>query len=437
VLTTLWSRLWLAVFLATVIPILAVLIAGIALAEHRTTQTDLRSLERQAKLLSAILAKQPTRDELTITHAVESVGRQLEIVGLADAGTLLPPDAVDRLRKKGLASGTIAADNGESMFAAVRQGSEAVIVLRPYDSPFFDWRPWTGRFFLGAGLAALCSVLASLVVARAITRPVARVARASRRLAEGGHPVQLRSGGVRELHDLTAAFNEMSDQLAAARAAEKRFLLSVSHELKTPVAAIRGFAEGQQEGVVTPDEASSFILDESDRLERLVQDLLDLARLDAHQFTIEFETVDLEALAGDAILRCDAQARALGVPLELRSPGPRWAIGDRHRVVQILSNLLENALRVSPDGAAVVLEVGDGSVSVADAGPGLSESDLEHAFERFYLYRRYQNERPVGTGLGLALVKELAQAMGGDVSVSSRQGEGSVFTLILGQRKAR
>jgi signal transduction histidine kinase len=435
VLTTLWSRLWLAVFLATVIPILAVLIAGIALADRSATQADLRSLERQARLLSAILAKQPTRDELTITRAVESVGRQLEIVRLADAGTLLPADAVDRLRATGLASGHASVADRDSLFAAVRQGPEAVIVLRPYQPPFFDWRPWTGRFFLGAGLAALSSAVASLIVARAITRPVSRVARASRLLAEGGPPAELETGGARELRELTTAFNEMAEQLATAHEAERSFLLSVSHELKTPVAAVRGFAEGQREGVIAPDEASSFILKESDRLECLVQDLLDLARLKQHQFAIELEPINLEAVAGDAVRRYEPQARALDVTLEFRSQGPRWVVGDSHRVVQVLSNLLENALRVTPAEAAVVVEVNDARVSVMDAGPGLSRSDLEHAFERFYLYRRYRNERQVGTGLGLALVKELAQAMGGDVTVGSKEGEGSVFTLILRQHR--
>jgi two-component system OmpR family sensor kinase len=437
VLTTLWSRLWLAVFLATVIPILAVLVAGIALADRSATQADLRSLERQARLLSAILAKQPTRDELTIKNAVASVGRQLEILPLAEAGTALPAGTVDRLRASGLAYGHATVAGHDSLYAVVRQGNEAVMITRPYQPPYFDWRPWTGRFFLGAGLAALCSAVASLIVARAITRPVARVARASRRLAEGGPPAELATGGARELRDLTTAFSEMADQLASAHDAERSFLLSVSHELKTPVAAIRGFAEGQAEGVVDPGEASSFILDESDRLQRLVQDLLDLARLDQHQFAIELEPVDLEVLAGDAIRRCEPQARALDVGLDLRSQGPRWVIGDGHRVVQVLSNLLENALRVTPAGSVILVEVSDGRVSVADAGPGLSRSDLDHAFERFYLYRRYRNERQVGTGLGLALVKELAQAMGGDVAVTSEEGDGSVFTLVLRQDRPR
>jgi two-component system OmpR family sensor kinase len=431
VLTTLWSRLWLAVFLATTIPILAVLAAGIALADRSSTQSDLRSLERQATLLSAILTKQPTRDETTIKRAVDSVGRQLEILPLSDTPSWLSTDALTRLREAGLTSGRVTIAGRDRLFAAVRHGDEVVVVLRPYQPPFFDWRPWTGRFFLGAGLAALCSAVASLLVARAITRPVARVARASRRLAEGGPPAPLETSGARELRDLTTAFNEMADQLAVAHEAERTFLLSVSHELKTPVAAIRGFAEGQQEGIVAPDEASSFILDESDRLEHLVQDLLDLARLDQHTFAIELQPVDLESVAQDAVHRCEPRARSLDVALELRSRGPSWVTGDGHRIVQILSNLLENALRVTPAGAAAVIEVSDGRVSVADAGPGLSPADLQHAFERFYLYNRYRDQRQVGTGLGLALVKELAEAMGGDVTVSSREGAGSVFTLAL------
>jgi two-component system sensor histidine kinase BaeS len=222
----------------------------------------------------------------------------------------------------------------------------------------------------------------------------------------------------------------MAKQLAEARAAERQFLLSVSHELKTPLTAIRGYAEGLAEGAVPEDEAAETIARESARLERLVRDLLDLARMRRSEFSVRREPIDLGAVARECLARYEAQARDFGVSLEIDVAEPAGALGDADRMVQVVSNLVENALRVAPPGGSVRILAALGVLAVADDGPGLADEELERAFERFYLYSRYGRERPVGTGLGLAIVKELAEGMGGAVDVQSEPGR-TIFTVRL------
>jgi two-component system sensor histidine kinase BaeS len=275
--------------------------------------------------------------------------------------------------------------------------------------------------------------VASLLLARAIARPVRRVAEASRELAEGRRPGQLPVEGYDELAVLSASFNDMSVQLERAREAEQRFLLWVSHELKTPLTAIRGYAEGLEEGAVDPAEAGRILTDEAARLELLVQDLLDLARTHQPGFTVRREAIDLAEVAREAVRRYEPRARGFEVRLSVGEPEAQApAMGDPDRVLQVVSNLVENALRCTPAGGSVTLIAGPGpDLAVADTGPGIGPEDLPRAFERFFLYRRYGGERPVGTGLGLALVKELTDAMGGSVEVRSEPGRGTRFVVHL------
>jgi two-component system sensor histidine kinase BaeS len=230
---------------------------------------------------------------------------------------------------------------------------------------------------------------------------------------------------------MAASFNEMAAQLQRAREAERNFLLSVSHELKTPLTAIRGYAEAVEDGAVDAREAAATVASEARRLERLVRDLLDLARMNRTDFSVHNTEIDLAEVADDAVRRYEQQAEAFGVALHASSDGAAPALADADRVLQIVSNLVENALRLTPPGGEVRVVAAPGILRVEDTGPGLAEADTEHAFERFYLHERYGLERKVGTGLGLAIVKELTLAMGGDVDVESRPDTLTVFTVRL------
>jgi signal transduction histidine kinase len=213
------------------------------------------------------------------------------------------------------------------------------------------------------------------------------------------------------------------------RAAERNFLLSVSHELKTPLTAIRGYAEGLGEGVFNADEAARTITVEASRLERLVRDLLDLARMNRSEFSVRREDVDLAEIAREAVRRHEVTANQFEVAL-VASGVESWVSADYDRLLQVASNLVENALRETPAGGSVTVRAEPGQLVVSDTGPGIPAGDVSHAFERFYLYDKIGKERPVGSGLGLAIVKQLAVAMGGDVQVESGS-DGTTFVVAL------
>jgi two-component system sensor histidine kinase BaeS len=225
----------------------------------------------------------------------------------------------------------------------------------------------------------------------------------------------------------------MATELATSREAERAFLLSVSHELKTPLTAIRGYAEAVQDGAIDAQEAAATVAQEAARLERLVRDLLDLARMNRTDFSIHPTEIDLAEVADDAVRRYHSQAAGFGVELSAVSDGTAPAVGDADRVLQVVSNLVENALRLTPRGGSVRVVTAPGVLRVEDTGPGLEDADRARAFERFYLHERYGRERAVGTGLGLAIVKELTEAMGGRVSVESEPGRLTTFTIRLAQ----
>jgi signal transduction histidine kinase len=271
----------------------------------------------------------------------------------------------------------------------------------------------------------------SFGVARLIARPVRRVADAARRLGRTQKAEHLPLEGARELVALAASFNDLSDQLERAREAERSFLLSVSHELKTPLTAIRAWSEALQEQAVSPQEAARTVAAEALRLERLVGDLLDLARMNKSEFSVQRTDVEFDSVLAHVARRYEHHAGAFAVELQVAAePGAR-AVGDADRILQIVSNLVENALRLTPPGGAVTVRAEGTAIVVEDSGPGLAPEDIERAFERFYLYSRYGHERRVGTGLGLAIVDELARKLGGSVTVRSVPGEKTAFTLRL------
>jgi two-component system sensor histidine kinase BaeS len=325
--------------------------------------------------------------------------------------------------------------DGEATYLGKRQlysyrtlPNRGLILLRPA-SLTSAWRPFLVDLLLAGLVGVLFAAVISFFVARSIVRPIRRVADATRALAADERHDPLPTEGSTELVALALAFNQMTEQLAASREAERNFLLSVSHELKTPLTAIRGYAEGLADGAFDADEAARTIVLEAGRLERLVRDLLDLARMNRAEFSVRTEPVDLAETAREAVGRHEASAREFGV--ELRAGGVEaWVEGDGDRLLQVASNLVENALRETPAGGSVTVTAAAGTLVVADTGPGIPAGDIPHAFERFYLYEKVGKDRPVGSGLGLAIVKQLATAMGGDVRVESGLA-GTTFTVSL------
>ncbi len=426
------ARLFVGIAATLAVSTIVMLAVGAALT-RRSLDNDARSaLDRQVDLIVAQHAATPLpRGETALGRFLATEQERLAILTPEQAELLLPATAAETLRSSGRADGTVDV-RGEPFLYAARLGSgDAIVLLRSARNQSDDWQPFLVGLAIAALIGAVLAAVVAFLLARAVARPVTRVAAASRRLAEGESPDPLPIEGSTELRQLSLAFNELSEELHRAQDAERAFLLSVSHELKTPLTAIRGHAEGLADGVVQPERAGEVIEREAHRLERLIRDLLDLARLRRRSFDVTLVPVDLGEVAGEALARHGHQAQVYGVGLELRVEPTAEAIADAGRALQALSNLVENAIRCTPKGGTVEIVAAPGRLAVIDDGPGLEPGDLGRAFERFYLWDRYGADRPVGSGLGLAIVAELAAAMGGRVTVASTPGSGSTFTLEL------
>lgn len=396
---------------------------AVVLVRHRIANQRMATLESQAGVL-ALAGGAP---------GALSAGQHVYRVGTGRPRRIRPAAAAAILAviPAGSAEGTASAAGRQLLYVARRTAVGRIVLIRPAKLAFAEWRPFLVSLALaGLGGAALAALLAYLL-ARRLTRPIGELASATRRLAAGEPGVAVPVHGEDELAGLGRAFNEMSRDLERANETQRRFLESVSHELKTPLTAIHGYAEALREGAVSSDEGGRVISAESDRLERLVSDLLDLARLRRAGFSVAREPVELSALAAQALARHLPQAAEVGIELTSTAQSDAWVLGDAGRILQVASNLIENALRLTPSGGRITVATGPGELSVTDTGPGLAPEDLARAFERFYLHDRYRSERAVGSGLGLAIVHELASAMSGSVQASSPDASGAHFTLRL------
>jgi two-component system sensor histidine kinase BaeS len=413
------ARIFAATLAALALTLVLTIAIGAVLTRRQVDRSQAFAVARRADDLAA----QRRQDVTYIRENKELSGDVLKLAQPRAAFARLVPD-VNR------------SSDGETTYQGRRQlysyrtlPNFGLILLRPTSLRSAAWRPFLGDLLLAALAGAAFAAAVSFLLARSIVRPIRRVAEATRALAADERHEPLPSEGSSELVSLAQAFNQMAAQLAASREAERDFLLSVSHELKTPLTAIRGYAEGLGEGVFDADEAARTINLEASRLERLVRDLLDLARMKRSEFSVRRGPVDLADAAREAVERHELRAREFGVTLTAEGT-ETWVEADYDRLLQVASNLVENALRETPAGGSVTVRAEPGRLVVADTGPGIPPEDVPHTFERFYLYDKIGKDRPIGSGLGLAIVEQLATAMGGDVQVESGP-DGTAFSVSL------
>ena len=311
--------------------------------------------------------------------------------------------------------------------------------------------PTAGEFFsayflrplLFAGaLAFLLAVLMAALVARSVVRPLQKLAVAAEAVARGDYNHRVPPRGPEEVRGVAESFNSMAAQVNMTQTAQRDLVANVSHDLKTPLTAISGWSQALLDGTAdTPDErrrAAETIFNEAGRMGRLVNDLLDLARLESGQFQLTQRFLDLGQVMTDVERGLLPRARDKEIDLSLDlSPTPP-VLGDRDRLVQVFTNLADNALTYTPVGGRVGLAVraANGSVEgvVSDTGPGIPEEELPRVFERFYRLEKSRTrgeDNRRGSGLGLAIVEELVHAHGGRISVSSRVGQGTTFVVSL------
>ena len=311
--------------------------------------------------------------------------------------------------------------------------------------------PTAGEFFsayflrplLYAGaLAFLLAVLLAALVARSVVRPLRNLAVAAGAIARGDYDHRVPPRGPEEVRGVAESFNSMAAQVNATQTAQRDLVANVSHDLKTPLTAISGWSQALLDGTAdTPDErrrAAETIFDEAGRMSRLVNDLLDLARLESGQFQLTQRFLDLGQVMADVERGLLPRARDKEIDLSLDlSPTPP-VLGDRDRLVQVFTNLADNALTYTPSGGRVGLAVRavNGAVEgiVSDTGLGIPAEELPRVFERFYRLeksRTREKDNRRGSGLGLAIVEELVHAHGGRISVSSQVGQGTTFVVSL------
>jgi two-component system sensor histidine kinase ResE len=256
----------------------------------------------------------------------------------------------------------------------------------------------------------------------------------------GGSVGFLKVEGPREVQELIRGFNGMSTRIKAAQQSQRQFVANVSHELKTPITIIQGFAQAMLDGTAdtleSEKQAARVIFDESGRMHRLVVNLLDLARLDSGTFDLKHESVDVDLLLQHVVERFTPQSNKRRVIIEFSPSKLPLIYGDSDRLSQVFTNLLDNALKYSPEGGRIIIRAAVDTnrmrVDITDTGAGISSEQLPFIFDRFF---QVDPSRKGGeqhsAGLGLAIVREIVQAHHGTITAQSSPGQGSTFTVRL------
>jgi two-component system OmpR family sensor kinase len=449
---TLTGRLVAASIVVALASVLVTGLAMIGLFRQGAEQSARDALGRDADIVAATLEDRRLRPSglpARLNTLERQLGRReitLSVVsadGRASGGALPAPLAaadVTAVRAAGTLSDRRRSGDTQWLVEGRPSGEGVVLLTQPLADAQADVAPPRRRLVLPLLLGLAGGALAGLVLARQLTRPLAALAAAARRLTSGQRDVRVPPEGPVEVVDVAQALGGLASALAGSEDRQRRFLLDVSHELRTPLTAVAGYAEALADGVITgPDvgPAAEVIRDEAARLRSRVEDLLALARMEADDFRVQPAPADLAELVRAAARAWQARADAAGVPLSVEVPDGPLVVGtDAERVRQAVDALADNALRVLPAGAPLVLACraapgGAAVVEVRDGGPGLAAEDLAVAFERGRLTERYRGDRPVGSGLGLALVGELARRLGGHAEARQPPGGGVAFALVL------
>ncbi len=294
---------------------------------------------------------------------------------------------------------------------------------------------WVGMAILAAGLAA------SYALARSITVPLRNLSRAAKQIEQGNFDQKVPVETKDEVGHLAGIFNEMAETLTINANLRRQFLANIAHELRTPLAIIQGHLEGMVDGVIEPskDQLSS-LHEEAIRLNRLITDLRDLSLAEVRQLAMEKGITDVNQIVSKAVymLKPQADAKDISINCSLDERLPEIE-ADTDRISQVFYNILVNAIRYSPVKGIIEvvtekIEV-EGQpwikVSMADKGPGISQEDVPYIFDHFYRGDKSRDRKSGGSGLGLAVVKQLVEIHGGQVTVESKLAEGSIFKILL------
>ena len=464
---TLRGRLALASLVGLLIASLVFAVLGVQLVRTQTVQSDLDELETTAIGLAHLIsqdAEQQLQRDGRYEPSPERIQALASIVGngtqFAYTGALLAPAALGEqspLQRRAIAQVDLDAlerdavqrfdypipETGVKAIAAAAPitFSEgivgAAVVIRERAELGTVWRRFANRVLIAAAVGLGIALLVTVLFSRTALRPLKRLELAALAVGRGDLDTRVAITGTEEIDALSSAFNTMVRELQHRETLTRDFLMRVTHDLRTPLTAIRGHTQALTDGVVPPEaipRSLHAIDDESGRLEALVTDLLDLAKLEARRFRLDLEAVDGSPLVDRAFQAYAGEAARRTMKYEQEIAQLPTLYTDGARVRQIIGNLIDNAFRWAPDGGTVRVSAhprpgGGAIVVVSDNGPGISAERQMEIFEPFRSENTPDGQH--GSGLGLAISRQLARALGGDLRVESRLGAGSRFILEL------
>jgi signal transduction histidine kinase len=432
-LPTIRAKLGSVIVLAVAMTLLiSSLIIAYALRNSTKSQEAVRALNIAARIASG----DRSIDGSTKVVIVNSLGT-VETFGAAiDAEA---PVFTDRVPHWGV--------SGSITYASVPvDGDGWVTVLRPapargkagrVESTLAFLRSMWWQFLLAAFVAAAIALVMARWLARGMTQPLRDMAGAAHRMEVGDYAVRVQTRSRDEVGQLAQAFNRMSGELEQLERTRRDLVANVSHELKTPITAIRAHLENLLDGVEAPDPATlQVMLRQSERLGRLVEQLLDLSKLESGEMPLHREDVVLPALIARVVGEISVAQESADVRIEREIDDDLPPLdADTERLHQVLYNLVDNAVRYTPPGGRVTIAAhrhnGSVLISVTDTGVGIEPEHLPRLFERFYRVDAARSREDGGTGIGLAIARSVVEAHGGHIHADSRPGHGSVFTVDL------
>lgn len=371
--------------------------------------------------------------------AIIAVGMTVLII----ASQFILPESFNRhmAGMMGVSPNSNAAGNGRmGMGAGMGMGGQGMAGSNSAGQLFVDFRASFNEALMYAALAAVLAALAlSIFFSRSVIAPIRALSSATQRIADGRYDERVQARGSDELSQLASRFNQMAKKLDEIESMRRRLIGDVSHELRTPLTAIKGSMEGLMDGVLpATDETYQQIHGEADRLNRLVDDLQELSRVEAQAYQLDIHPVDVSSLMRTITKRLAPQAETRRVALNLEAaPDLPLVLADEDRAVQVLTNLTGNALQYTPDGGSVTVSAkrvnGNVQIAVRDTGIGIPPEHLAHIFDRFYRVDKSRSRQAGGgSGIGLTIAKALVEAQGGHLWAESEgEGQGSTFTFTL------
>jgi len=454
--------------LGVVVAVVVALVAGIAafpLVRDSAQSRAGADLARLAELTATTVTKDPQGQfvvppRVGVVLQTEGVSAYVVFRGVDEPPPGTTQRDIDLVTTGRPVSGTGSTEDGDVLVEGrpldrgpLGRGT-GVLLVQPVSVAIGPALAVLWRVAAALALGIVVAIVVAVIVSQRMARSLRAVATAADRLGRGERDVVVNAAGPAEVTQIAESINRLSQALTESEGRQRDFLLSVSHELRTPLTAVMGYAQAISDGLVeSPDlsRTGAVMVTEAQRLDRLVSDLLDLARLQAVDFSFNLVEVDVRDIVVQAYDVWRDRCQRVGVDLQVtgiessvidssvidedRSDGGFIVAVDPLRLRQIIDNLTENALRVTPEGGRIVFALtrlmDSLTLEVRDTGPGLTEEDIAVAFTPGALHGRYHGVRPVGTGVGLALVARLARGLGGTALAAQAPEGGARFTVVL------